>query len=141
MTHTKAAVKSWESVPIFGVGGAVSHAALQILADTGVTTSVTSHDESKLERALSLGATHAIASREDVARRVPEISGGRGVDVVVENVGKAVWPSAMKAVVRGGRIVTCGATIGLSRRSKAASRSTTSTRPSTGSLRASSSAS
>ena len=36
----------------------------------------------------------------------------RGVDVVIENVGKAVWPTAMRALVRGGRLVTCGATTG-----------------------------
>jgi len=36
----------------------------------------------------------------------------RGVDVVIENVGKTVWPTAMKALVRGGRLVTCGATTG-----------------------------
>ena len=37
---------------------------------------------------------------------------GRGVDVVIENVGAAVWSSAMKSLVRGGRLVTCGATSG-----------------------------
>ena len=39
-------------------------------------------------------------------------TGGRGVDVVIENVGEAVWPMAMKSLVRGGRLVTCGATTG-----------------------------
>jgi NADPH:quinone reductase-like Zn-dependent oxidoreductase len=37
---------------------------------------------------------------------------GRGVDVVIENVGQAVWSAAMKSLVRGGRLVTCGATSG-----------------------------
>jgi NADPH:quinone reductase-like Zn-dependent oxidoreductase len=39
-------------------------------------------------------------------------TGGRGVDVVIENVGAAVWSAAMKSLVRGGRLVTCGATTG-----------------------------
>ena len=39
-------------------------------------------------------------------------TGGRGVDVVFENVGEAVWPAAMKSLVRSGRLVTCGATSG-----------------------------
>jgi NADPH:quinone reductase-like Zn-dependent oxidoreductase len=39
-------------------------------------------------------------------------TGGRGVDVVIENVGAAVWSAAMKSLVRGGRLVTCGATSG-----------------------------
>jgi NADPH:quinone reductase-like Zn-dependent oxidoreductase len=41
-----------------------------------------------------------------------ELTDRRGVDVVIENVGKAVWPSAMRSLVRGGRLVTCGATSG-----------------------------
>lgn len=36
----------------------------------------------------------------------------RSVDVVFENVGAAVWDSALKSAVRGGRIVTCDATTG-----------------------------
>ena len=36
----------------------------------------------------------------------------RGVDVVIENVGKAVWGAAMRSLMRGGRLVTCGATTG-----------------------------
>lgn len=112
MIHTKAAVKPWETALIFGVGGSVSLAALEILADMGVPCIVTSRDAEKLEKVKLLGATHALSSRDDVAKRVLELTAGRGVDVVIENVGKAVWPSAMRAVVRGGRIVTCGATSG-----------------------------
>ena len=112
MIHGKAAVKPWERALIFGIGGAVSLAALQILADMGVECIVTSRDEAKREQALALGATYALSSREDVARGVLERTSGRGVDVVIENVGKAAWPAAMKSVVRGGRIVTCGATSG-----------------------------
>jgi len=40
------------------------------------------------------------------------LTDGRGVDVVVENIGEAVWSSAMKSLVRGGRLVICGATSG-----------------------------
>jgi len=37
---------------------------------------------------------------------------GRGVDVVIENIGGPIWNAALKCLVRGGRIVTCGATVG-----------------------------
>jgi NADPH:quinone reductase-like Zn-dependent oxidoreductase len=47
-----------------------------------------------------------------VAKEVMALTGGRGVDVVIENVGQAVWSAAMKSLVRGGRLVTCGATSG-----------------------------
>jgi NADPH:quinone reductase-like Zn-dependent oxidoreductase len=113
MLFTQARVKPWETVLIFGIGGGVSLAALQLAKAIGATAIVTSRDADKLQRALALGADHAIhSSAEDVAKRALALTGGRGVDVVIENVGAAVWGSALKSLVRGGRIVTCGATSG-----------------------------
>lgn len=113
MLFTKAQVKPWETVLIFGIGGGVSLAALQLVKMIGARAIVTSRDDSKLERARELGADLLINGRtEDVAKRVMALTGGRGVDVVIENVGTAVWSSALKSLVRGGRIVTCGATTG-----------------------------
>ena len=74
---------------------------------------MTSRVDAKLQRALAMGADQAINSAtDDVARQVMALTGGRGVDVVIENVGTAAWSSAMKSLVRGGRLVTCGATSG-----------------------------
>ena len=112
MVFTKARLQPWETVLIFGIGGGVSLAALQLAHSLGATTIVTSRDDAKLQRALALGADHAVNGADDVARRVLALTGGRGVDVVIENVGAAVWGSALKSLVRGGRIVTCGATSG-----------------------------
>lgn len=113
MLFTQARLKPWETVLIFGIGGGVSLAALQLARMAGARTLVTSRDEGKLQRALALGADHAIhAAGQDVAKAVMAYTGGRGVDVVIENVGAAVWGSALKSLVRGGRIVTCGATSG-----------------------------
>jgi NADPH:quinone reductase-like Zn-dependent oxidoreductase len=113
MLFTKARLESWETVLIFGIGGGVSLAALQLAKMIGARTIVTSRHDDKLERALAVGADHAVhGGREDIAKRVMALTGGRGVDVVVENVGEAVWGAALKSVVRGGRIVTCGATSG-----------------------------
>jgi NADPH:quinone reductase-like Zn-dependent oxidoreductase len=113
MIFTKARVQSWESVLIFGVGGSVSLAALQLVKMIGARAIVTSRDPAKLARAMDLGADATIlGGREDIAAQALELTGGRGVDVVIENVGEAVWPAALKSLVRGGRIVTCGATTG-----------------------------
>ena len=113
MVVTQARLQPWETVLIFGIGGGVSLAALQIARALGARTLVTSRHADKLERALALGADAGIdASREDVARSVLALTGGRGVDVVIENVGEAAWSSALKSLVRGGRLVTCGATSG-----------------------------
>ena len=113
MEFTKAQVKPWETGLVFGGGGGVSLAAMQLARSTGARVIVTSREDDKLEKALELGAHEAINSRsEEVAKRVKDLTDGRGVDVVIENVGEAVWSSALKSLVRGGRLVTCGATSG-----------------------------
>jgi len=113
MLMTQARLKPWETVLIFGIGGGVSLAGLQLAKAMGARVIVTSRESGKLDRALALGADAAIcSSTQDVVKEVMRLTGKRGVDVVFENVGAAVWDSALKSLVRGGRIVTCGATTG-----------------------------
>ncbi len=113
MLFSKARLQPWETVLVFGIGGGVSLAALQLAKAIGARVIVTSRDDAKLQRALAMGADHAINSTtDDVAKSVMACTDGRGVDVVFENVGAAVWPWAMKSLARGGRLVTCGATTG-----------------------------
>ncbi len=113
MVFTRARLKPWETVLVFGVGGGVSLAAMQLARSIGARVIVTSREDEKLEKALALGAHEAInSSTQDVARTVMALTDGRGVDVVVENVGEAVWSLALKSLVRGGRLVTCRATSG-----------------------------
>ncbi|MBN9217291.1 MAG: zinc-binding dehydrogenase [Mesorhizobium sp.] len=113
MVFSKAEMKPWETALIFGIGGGVSLAALQLIKAMGGQVIVTSRDEAKLARAADLGADYGInGEREDVSRKVLEITDKRGVDVVIENVGEAVWSHALRSLVRGGRLVTCGATSG-----------------------------
>ena len=113
MLMTQARLKPWETVLIFGIGGGVSLAGLQLAKAMGARVIVTSREQDKCERALALGADAAIcSSTHDVVKEVMRLTNKRGVDVVFENVGAAVWDSALKSAVRGGRIVTCGATTG-----------------------------
>jgi NADPH:quinone reductase-like Zn-dependent oxidoreductase len=114
MVETKARLRPGETVLIFGVGGSVSLAATQIANAMGARAIITSRDAAKLERARALGAAEVVhdTGGNAVVDRVMELTGKRGVDIVIENVGKAVWPSAMRSLVRGGRLVTCGATTG-----------------------------
>ena len=113
MLMTQARLKPWETVLIFGIGGGVSLAGLQLAKAMGARVIVTSREQDKLDRALALGADAAVCSTtHDVAKEVMLLTGKRGVDVVFENVGAATWDAALKSLVRGGRIVTCGATTG-----------------------------
>ena len=69
--------------------------------------------DDKIEKAEAIGAEMVINhAREDVAQCVHTFTGGRGVDVVIEHIGQAVWDQCLRSLARGGRLVTCGATSG-----------------------------
>jgi NADPH:quinone reductase-like Zn-dependent oxidoreductase len=115
MLMTRARVRAGEDVLILGVGGGVSSAAVQIAKLAGARVFATSSSDAKLERAAGLGADVLVNyTKEDFGKRVWEETGKRGVDVVVENVGEATWEKSLRALAKGGRLVTCGATTGSS---------------------------
>ncbi len=113
MLVTQARLRAGEDLLVIGVGGGVSSAAVQIGKLCGARVWVTSSSDDKLARARELGADECINhAREDWARVVWEKTGKRGVDVVLENVGAATWKGSLRALAKGGRLVTCGATSG-----------------------------
>jgi len=113
MVVTQGQLKPGQTVLVFGIGGGVSVAALQIAHAMGARVIVTSRHAHKIERALAMGAAHGIHTPDqDIVKSVMAFTDGRGVDLVIENIGEAVWGAAMKSLVRGGRLVTCGATSG-----------------------------
>jgi NADPH:quinone reductase-like Zn-dependent oxidoreductase len=113
MLMTRARVRPGETVLIWGVGGGVSLAALKIARLAGAFTIVTSGSDEKLKQAAWHGADATLNhAKVDVAREVRALTGKRGVDVVVENVGEATWDQSLRALGRGGRLVTCGGTTG-----------------------------
>lgn len=113
MVVSRAKVQPGEEVLIWGIGGGVAIAALQICKLIGARTWVTSGSDAKLQRARELGADETINHREaDVGRTIRERTGKRGVHVVVDDVGAATWARSLHALAKGGRLVTCGATSG-----------------------------
>lgn len=113
MVHTRARVTKDDEVLIWGIGGGVAQAALQICKSIGATVWVTSSDDAKLERARALGADHLLNhSRVEVGKHIRQATGKRGVSVVIDNVGEATWTQSLIALGRGGRLVTCGGTSG-----------------------------
>jgi NADPH:quinone reductase and related Zn-dependent oxidoreductases len=113
MLTTRARVASGEHVLIWGIGGGVALACLQIAKLLGAKVTVTSGSEAKLQRARELGADDAILHRGvDVGREMRARTGKRGVDVVVDTVGEATWTQSLGALGRRGRLVTCGGTSG-----------------------------
>ncbi len=106
-------VQPGEDVLILAAGSGVGSAALQIAKLHGARVIATASTDAKLELARELGADEVINYAEkDFLQEVKRLTDGRGVDVVVEHVGEATWEKSVRALARGGRIVTCGATTG-----------------------------
>ena len=113
MLHTRADVEAGERVLVLGASGGVGHAAVQIADHAGCEVFATASTAEKLSHAEDCGADHAIDyEAADFAEEVAELTGGRGVDVVVDHVGAATYPDSLKSLANGGRLVTCGATTG-----------------------------
>jgi NADPH:quinone reductase-like Zn-dependent oxidoreductase len=108
-----ARIRPSETVLVWGAGSGVGSAAIQIakLFDTRVIAIAGA--DWKLQRARALGADETINhTTQQVGEEVRRLTGRRGVDVVFEHVGQATWDTSLRALARGGRLVTCGATSG-----------------------------
>jgi NADPH:quinone reductase-like Zn-dependent oxidoreductase len=113
MLTTRGRLQRGETVLIWGIGGGVAIAALQIARHLGVRTIVTSGSPAKLEVARRLGADVLLDHRQvDVAGEVRKLTGGRGVDAIVDSVGEQSWRGSLRSLRRGGRLIVCGATTG-----------------------------
>ncbi|MBA3919032.1 MAG: alcohol dehydrogenase [Gemmatimonas sp.] len=113
MVVTRAKVRAGDQVLIWGIGGGVALAALQICKHLGATVWVTSSSPEKLDKAQLLGADHLLDHRQpDVGKTIRARTDKRGVDVVIDSVGEATWAQSLTALGRRGRLVTCGGTSG-----------------------------
>lgn len=113
MLLTRAAVQAGETVLVIGAGSGVGQAAIQIARLHGARVIATAGAMEKLSRARALGAFEAVNhATDDVPAFIKRVTGGHGVDVVVEHVGTATWETSVRCLARSGRLVTCGATTG-----------------------------
>lgn len=113
MLLTRGELDPGETVLVLGSSGGVGHAAVQVAKHAGAEVIATAGNEEKLSYAEEIGADHTIDySEEDFASRVREMTGKRGVDMVVDHVGADTWSDSLKSLAKGGRVVTCGATTG-----------------------------
>lgn len=113
MLVTRADLQSGERVLIWGIGGGVAVACLQIAKLIGAHVTVTSSSDEKLARARELGADDTINYvGVDVGREIRKRTEKRGVNVVVDSVGEATWTQSLGALGKKGRLVTCGGTSG-----------------------------
>ncbi|MGH9469613.1 MAG: zinc-binding dehydrogenase [Terriglobia bacterium] len=114
MLATRVNLRPGEDVLVIGAGSGVGSAAIQVAKLLGAARiiAVAGSDE-KLEKARALGVSDVINhTRQSIAGEVKRITAKRGVDVVLDHVGEAVWAECFDSLSTYGRFVTCGVTSG-----------------------------
>lgn len=115
MLFDNARLEPGETILIHAGGSGIGSAAIQLARRMGCTVITTVGSNDKIDKAKALGADHVINYREDRFEGVVrKLTAKKGVDVVFEHVGADTWAGSMLSMKRGGRLVTCGSTSGVS---------------------------
>lgn len=112
---SRARLQEGESVVITGASGGVGMHALQVAGLLGARTIAVSSSEAKRAALDAAGAWQVVVDPQlDFARKVKELTDGRGADAVVDIVGARTLASSIHAVRSGARVVVLGNVDGLS---------------------------
>ena len=115
MLFDNARLEPGETVLVHAGGSGIGSAAIQLAKKTGSSVITTVGSDDKIDKARALGADHVINYRTDRFEGVVrKLTRKKGVDVVFEHVGADTWAGSMLSLKRGGRLVTCGSTSGVS---------------------------
>ncbi|HCB75198.1 MAG TPA: quinone oxidoreductase, partial [Sphingomonas bacterium] len=102
-------VEAGQTVLVYAAAGGVGLLLTGWLKAIGATVIAVVGSEAKASRARGAGADHVILHRdEDIAARVREITGGAGVPVIFDSVGKATWQASLDSASPRGLIVSFG---------------------------------
>jgi NADPH:quinone reductase-like Zn-dependent oxidoreductase len=115
MIVRRAQLKPWETVLVLSASAGVGTAAIQVAKNViGARVIATTSTLEKASKAREVGADEVINYKEaDITEQAKALTGGVGVDVVVDHVGAEFFTAAFNALRPGGRYTICGATTGL----------------------------
>jgi NADPH:quinone reductase-like Zn-dependent oxidoreductase len=119
MLFDNAKLQPGETILVHAGGSGIGTVAIKMAKAIGCTVIATVGDDEKGEKAKALGADFVINYRKDrfegeVRRWTKKNLGSIGVDVVFEHVGADTWNGSLLSMKKGGRLVTCGSTSGVS---------------------------
>jgi NADPH:quinone reductase-like Zn-dependent oxidoreductase len=103
LTVEQATLQQWTRVLVLGAAGSVGSFVTQLAAQRGATV-LASVSAADLDEVVALGASVAIDRSGDVAAAA--VAAGGPVDVILDLVGSAAWPSSIRALRQGGRFIT-----------------------------------
>jgi NADPH2:quinone reductase len=106
---TSAKAQPGDTVLFHAAAGGVGLIACQWAKAMGITLIGTAGTDEKCELAKAHGAAHAINyTSQDFVKEVKEFTGGKGVDAVLDSVGKATWEGSLDCLKPLGVMVTFG---------------------------------
>ena len=107
--HLQGGLGPGRTLLLHGAGSGVGTAALQLCRLSGATSIGTSRSRLKLDRCLELGLDHALlAERGDFREAVLELTGGRGVDLILDMVGAPYLEQNLSCLASRGRLILIG---------------------------------
>jgi alcohol dehydrogenase len=113
MLFTRARLQASETMVVLGAAGGVGVGCVQFGSRIGARVIACSSSDEKLARLRTLGAAETInTGTEEFSRRVWDLTGKQGAEVVIDYNGRDTWPGSIRCTRHGGRLVTCGATTG-----------------------------
>jgi NADPH:quinone reductase-like Zn-dependent oxidoreductase len=105
-----AGLKRGETALIHAAGSGVGMAGIQIARALGAHVLTSAGSDERVARGCELGAEHGVNySSQNVTEELLRLTDGRGVNVVLDTVGGAIFDATLKALAEGGRVVTVGA--------------------------------
>ena len=106
-------LRAGQDILIIAAASGIGTAAVRIAKLLGARIIATVGSEEKVKMIKMMGVNDVINyNEEDFAKKVIELTEGKGVEAVFENVGPETWDKSISCLSKGGKLVTCGATSG-----------------------------